>query len=407
MMKVRRLYVWLFVTTLVTCASCETDGPDDYKNYFIKYYGGDGNQEAKDFVVNDDGTIIILGTFIETNGYSRLYIVKTDAHGNQLWTKKIGSNSEVAQDMELIKSGPDAGRVVLLSNVKKNEADSLAIRLTIVSQDGDSLKSTLFNKLESQHGLSITALNDGGYYVVGNTTDTDAALNTELPFGVNDVEDELVIRFQTDWNISTFYQIGRSSIASGIKIFQVGSDFYYAGYWDAVELPSGSNESNFFFRKFVDNPNSVATLYVGDKTENEFLTSVAKGFSGSYLAVGTRVTGSKAIVAARVNSSFQTAGSMQLVLSNAESVEVAASGSGDYLVVGNQIGVGGVRDICLIRVDADGGEIFKMKFGASNNDDVASDVYELANGDILILGTMELVNQKKIALIKIKADGSF
>lgn len=406
-MKVRRLYVWLFVTTLVTCASCETDGPDDYKNYFIKYYGGDGNQEAKDFVVNDDGTIIILGTFIETNGYSRLYIVKTDAHGNQLWTKKIGSNSEVAQDMELIKSGPDAGRVVLLSNVKKNEADSLAIRLTIVSQDGDSLKSTLFNKLESQHGLSITALNDGGYYVVGNTTDTDAALNTELPFGVNDVEDELVIRFQTDWNISTFYQIGRSSIASGIKIFQVGSDFYYAGYWDAVELPSGSNESNFFFRKFVDNPNSVATLYVGDKTENEFLTSVAKGFSGSYLAVGTRVTGSKAIVAARVNSSFQTAGSMQLVLSNAESVEVAASGSGDYLVVGNQIGVGGVRDICLIRVDADGGEIFKMKFGASNNDDVASDVYELANGDILILGTMELVNQKKIALIKIKADGSF
>lgn len=406
-MKVRRLYVWLFVTTLVTWTSCETDGPDDYKNYFIKYYGGDGNQEAKDFVVNDDGTIIILGTFIETNGYTRLYIVKTDAHGNQLWTKKIGSNSEVAQDMELIKSGPDAGRVVLLSNVKKNEADSLAIRLTIIGQDGDSLKSTLFNKLESQHALSITALNDGGYYVVGNTTDTDAALNTELPFGVNDVEDELVIRFQSDWNTSTFYQIGRSSIASGIKIFQVGSDFYYAGYWDAVELPSGSNESNFFFRKFVDNPNSVATLYVGDKTENEFLTSVAKGFSGSYLAVGTRVTGSKAIVAARVNSSFQTAGSMQLVLSNAESVEVAASGSGDYLVVGNQIGVGGVRDICLIRADADGGVIFKMKFGASNNDDVASDVCELANGDILILGTMELVNQKKMALIKIKADGSF
>lgn len=399
--------MWLFVTTLVTWTSCETDGPDDYKNYFIKYYGGDGNQEAKDFVVNDDGTIIILGTFIETNGYTRLYIVKTDAHGNQLWTKKIGSNSEVAQDMELIKSGPDAGRVVLLSNVKKNEADSLAIRLTIIGQDGDSLKSTLFNKLESQHALSITALNDGGYYVVGNTTDTDAALNTELPFGVNDVEDELVIRFQSDWNTSTFYQIGRSSIASGIKIFQVGSDFYYAGYWDAVELPSGSNESNFFFRKFVDNPNSVATLYVGDKTENEFLTSVAKGFSGSYLAVGTRVTGSKAIVAARVNSSFQTAGSMQLVLSNAESVEVAASGSGDYLVVGNQIGVGGVRDICLIRADADGGVIFKMKFGASNNDDVASDVCELANGDILILGTMELVNQKKMALIKIKADGSF
>ncbi|CAN0475857.1 unnamed protein product, partial [Phaeothamnion confervicola] len=46
-------------------------------------------------------------------------------------------------------------------------------------------------------------------------------------------------------------------------------------------------------------------------------------------------------------------------------------------------------------------------FGAANNDDTASAIEELDNGDLLVLGTMELVNQKKMALIKIKANGSF
>lgn len=413
MMKVRRLYVWLFVTTLVTGTSCETDGPDDYKNYFIKYYGGDGNQEAKDFVVNDDGTIIMLGTSFETfenQEFTRLYLVKTDAEGNQLWAKKLGTTLEQAQDVELITAGPDAGKLVILSNVKKNSSDSIAIRLMVVSQDGDSIKSKLFNQLESQRARSITSLADGGYYVVGNTTDTDAALNTDLPLGVVDVDDELVIKFESDWNNNSFYQIGRSSIASGMKIFQVGGEFYYAGYWDAIELAGGINESNFFFRKFTNDPSSVSTLYVGSKSENEFLTSIVKSFAGGYLAVGTKVATSKSIVAAKINSSFSAAGSMQNVLQNAESINVASSGSGGYWIVGNQIGVGNVRDIVLIGIDADGNVNSSraiVKFGATNNDDVASSVYELPTGDVLILGTMELVNQRKMALIKVKSNGSF
>ncbi|MFN8334298.1 MAG: hypothetical protein U0U09_04170 [Cyclobacteriaceae bacterium] len=413
MRKGKLLSSLLLVLSFAWFLSCETNGPDDYKNYFVKYYGGDGHQEAKDFVVNDDGSIIMLGTSIDGDDITRLYLVKTDIEGNVIWQRKIGSTAERAQDIELITSGPDAGKVILLSNIKKNSADSTAIRLTVVNQDGDSLKSKLFNQLESQRASSVTALTGGGYYVVGNTTDTDAALNTDLPFGVTDIEDELVIKFEADWNTSTFYQIGRSSIGSGIKVFQVGSEFYYAGYWDAIELPTGANESNFFFRRFLDNPNSVSTLYVGDKIDDEFLTGIAKGFAGSYLAVGTKVTTSKSIVAAKINSSFSSAGSVQTILQNAESVSITSSISGGYLIVGNQIGVGNVRDIVLVYVDADGivdtskGQSSKEKFGASNNDDVASNVYELQNGDILILGTMELVNQKKMALIKIKANGSF
>lgn len=69
----------LFVLFLATFLSCETEGPENYKNHFIKYYGGDGDQEAKDFVINSDGTVVMLGTSYETNGNTRIYLVKADA----------------------------------------------------------------------------------------------------------------------------------------------------------------------------------------------------------------------------------------------------------------------------------------------------------------------------------------
>lgn len=385
--------------------SCETEGPDDYKKHFIKYYGGDGNQEAKDFVVNADGTTIMLGTFIETNEDTRLYVVKADVEGNIIWSKKLGSTNESAQDIELITNGTDAGNLVLLSNIKKNEADSTAIRLTIINQAGDSIKSRLFNTLRSQRAKSVTPLTDGGYFVVGNTTDTDGALNTDIN---PDFEDELTIRYENNWNNSTFYRIGRSSIGSGVKIFQAGTDFYYAGYWNAIELPGGQKESNFFFRKFIDNPNLVPTLYIGNKDKEEFLVSIAQGASGNYMAVGTDISSlSRSLVAARVGSNFQTAGSMVTVSPNAEGVAVTSSGSGDFLILGNEIGTGSLRNISLIKVNDNAQPVFRVTFGASNNDDTGSAVLELPNGDILILGTMQLVNQKKMALIKVKANGSF
>ena len=406
-MKVRRLYVWLFVTTLVTCASCETDGPDDYKNYFIKYYGGDGNQEAKDFVVNDDGTIIILGTSIESSEVTRLYIVKTDPEGNVLWQKKIGSESESAQDIELITAGADAGNVVLLSNVKKNEADSTAIRLTIVSQNGDSLKSKYFDFLASQKAKSVTPLDDGGLYVGGNTTDTDAAKNTFLT--IPDVEDALIIKFESDWNNYDIEQIGSSSITAVVQIIKQPNSIIFASYSDELLGAETFYESNFVFRK-IENNNEI-TLAVEDPSRvSEFLVGISKGLFGDYLSTGTQQveSGVTRIYAARINSGFTTVLEQGIVVgpNRGEAVSVTRSKDGNFWIVGNEVLAGG-RNIWVGKIGTQLNVTNTYRFGAANNDDTASGIKELENGDLLILGTMELVNQKKIALIKIKADGSF
>jgi hypothetical protein len=398
--------------------SCDTESNVDpvYKNTFVKYYGEDGNQEGKDLITNNDGTIIILGTTTSPGGSKRMYLAKTDADGTIIWERKLGeiARDEVAQDIEPIIAGPDAGNYVVMSSVVKSIADSLAIRLTIVSPDGDSLRSELINRYESQSGKSITPLSDGTYFISGNVLNADT-LNVDLP--IFDIEDVLVIRVPNTLvpNSTDYFRIGLSSLGSGVRIFEGSSpDFYYAGYSDELigsESVTTDYELNFVFRKFTTDPGSVSSVYTGDPgiEDNEEMSSIAKSGSGlSYLAVGTRTDGSgnKTIVASTANVNFTAANSMQNLLIGAEGISVSASGATQFLVVGNKINPGG-RDIWLSKVDITLNSIFAVTFGGSNNDDTASAVAELPNGDIVVLGTMELTNQKKIALIKLKSNGSF
>lgn len=418
-MKSQVNYSLIVLVASFLWVSCDTESTVDpvYKDTFIKYYGEDGDQEGKDLVVNNDGTIIILGTSTSPGGLKRMYLAKTDGEGTIIWERKLGeiSRDEIAQDIEPIIAGPDAGNYIVMSSVVKSIADSLAIRLTIVSPDGDSLKSELINRYESQSGKSITPLSDGTYFISGNVLNADT-LNVDLP--IFDIEDVLVIRVPSSLvpnPVADYFRIGLSSLGSGVKIFEGPSpDFYYAGYSDELigsESVATDYELNFVFRKFITDPSSVSSVYAGDPgiEDNEEMSSIAKSGSGlSYLAVGTRTDGSgnKTIVASTANVNFTAANSMQNLLVGAEGISASASGATSFLVVGNKINPGG-RDIWLSKVDITLNPIFAVTFGGSNNDDTASAVAELPNGDIVVLGTMELTNQKKIALIKLKSNGGF
>ena len=55
MRRISLLYILVWV---IVCA-CDTAGNVDpvFQDFFIKYYGEDGNQEAVDMLVNADGSI--------------------------------------------------------------------------------------------------------------------------------------------------------------------------------------------------------------------------------------------------------------------------------------------------------------------------------------------------------------
>lgn len=401
---------------LITCDTKNNVEPT-FKNYFIRYYGEDGNHEAKDFVVTNDGGVIIVGT--ETVGQSqRMYVLKTDLEGNQLWSKTFGSTTnERVQDIEPIISGVDASNFVILSNWAKPGADSLAMRLTVVSTNGDSLKSFAINIFESQEGNSVTPLQSGEYLVAGKVSNADT-LNAELP-GVIDRDDLLSVRVNSSLTaVTEFDRVGRSSEGANIKVFEANNYIYTVGY--SNESISGTPTAvedglNFFFRSLSPPPTSTLTTdYAGTTSERQVMRSVSRTSTGLFFAIGDQTdltdnpSSSRAFAVRAIGSVANVDRSRVIFGSNARAVAISSTSSFDQLVLLNSIESSEQRNIVLLKINIELDEVLSVSFGAPNNDDRGAAVAELPNGDILILGTMELAGQQdKIALIKIRADGTF
>lgn len=403
------------VLAVVLSVSCETEGPDDFKSHFIKYYGGDGEQEAKDFLVNADGSVVMVGSSIEPTGDKKVFVVKADEYGKEIWSLTFGgATDESGQNVQRITSGTEAGNYLIVSNAQKSVEDSLAIRLTIVSDTGDSLRSFLIDRYESQEAKSITTLSTGEYLLTGTVKNTDT-LNAEL-IGVFDLEDSFNMVIGSDFSLVSSERFGTSTVAAGIKILDRANSVNYALYTDEWTGAESTYESNFVFRRYDKGTNSKLSFYAGVDDRNEFLADIDQSGIGEYLAVGTQVSpvsNFTGIYACRINSTFLNVlnqGTISGSPAQSEGVAVTrALDNGFFWVLGNEVRAGGTdRDIWIGKVNASNlTAVFSKKIGALNNNDTGAKILQLDNGDVLILGTMELVNQKKMALIKIKGDGSF
>ncbi|MFN3840834.1 MAG: hypothetical protein ACK4RF_09005 [Cyclobacteriaceae bacterium] len=392
--------------------SCDTESTVNpyYQKYFIKYYGEDGDQEAVDLVANPDGSIIIVGNTRLSVSSNTMFVVKTDAEGNVEWQRRLGVNNESAKDVEPILAGPDAGNFVVLSDVRRPLVDSVDIRLTIISPAGDSLRSVLYTQYESKFGKSVTNTPDGGYLVSGLVLRADTT-NVELP-GLIDRNDVLHVKFSSTLSVIYTDRIGGSSLGSGIRSFESLTSRFQAEYTDELDVNTPGDlvyESNFVFRNLDLSTNIQKTFYAGNPNLNEEMAGISTSPSGNFLAVGTQFTtsGSKRLYAALVINNFNLVQDQRVIgPDNLEGVNVCSAGGSKFIVVGNKIGPGG-RNIWVARVDTGLNVEFEIQFGGSTNNDRASAVTELPSGDILVLGTMDLSNQDKIALIKLKANGQF
>lgn len=403
----------IFIGLLILVSTCITDDGDTYKKYFIKYYGMDGDHEAADMAVNADGTIVLLGTieFPANSGIKRIYLVKVGEQGNTLWEKVLGGSSENAKDIEPISFGTYAGGYLITTNTF-NVLGIPVFKVLRLGSDGNKIDSVVFEQYESQFSNSITSLADGGFIVTGNTADT-SALPSETIEPLVDLQDLISVRFDEGRTINPLWKgpFGGESRVMGVKIIEgAANEFYFAGFSDKKAFTGDTNNDyNFWFTALSANGDPLADFH-SSQNQNEILSGIAKSPSGIFLAVGTLTNGTNPskLYAATINSNFTSIDNEGTTISidDLEGVAVCSSGVGEFLVLGNKIEPGG-RNIWIAKVDRNLTAEFELIFGGANNDDTGSTVAELPNGDIVILGTMNLVNQNKIALIKLNANGEF
>ncbi len=407
------------------------------ENYFVKYYGEEGEQTGVDFVVNPDGTIVMVGNTERPGVLSQIYVVKVDANGHELWNRKFGlpDKKDWVKDVEL---HPD-GRIVIVGETEM-EVGNKDVYIRTISQDGVPLDS-------ARHGLkkgsietdeevnSVSIINGGagfsaGFIVTGSTTNVVTA-------DARDLHDALFLRFDgglvrikesgpdpiSIWGPPSY---GYNSDDIAYKSVEVdASTIYVFGYSNRI---TGSYNGDYNFWYFALSGNATPKLnenYIGKASENEQLTSVEIANSNlgiRYILSGTAASSGTVqsyVVGLSSQLSFDTPdirleNNSTVLAANPNDllkVKVIGSINGSFLSISSDSRIGNQGfNIALTRLNGNAIRQSEPLIFGGEGDDFAGSVAELPNGRILLMGTMTIgqsstAGQKKMVLLKLNSEG--
>lgn len=398
--------------------ACDTDkniDPPD-ETHFVKYYGTDENESGVDLIVQQDGTAILLGKSL--SGDKRIYLVKVDDRGEIIWEEYLGDDTDIAKDIE---PTPDGNFIVLSDYLESfNNYD---LKLIKVDADGDSIDGEVFGFSGSENSSAITPISDGGFIVAGTA---EYSIVVE-PGTINDVSD--MFHFRCDQNLDFTNLIwedgyGKGSIDGATKVFEEASGrFSVFGYTngDHGNFTSGKIAVQYFSLSPAGLPTNQEN-YLGDfnqDVKSNHVIKVPPSMGSGYFILATRFsnTGSVSIYVSKLRSSLNFDPQDELLneeiplglgVQAFEAVSATASENADgqgFLLLANETLLNGRTNISLSKIDQLGNVLWYVSLGSEERDDRAAAVAELPDGRILVLGTVAIGDQTKMALFKLNSKG--
>jgi hypothetical protein len=413
----------ILVLTLVFLffASCDSDKNIDppEKNFFIKYYGLDGDQSAADLFVADDG-MLLLGTS-QLGSEKRIYLVKVDFDGNLLWQKLLGGPADVARDIEPTNDG----NYIILSTYEKT-VDDHDVKLITVSPDGNKIDSVVYGSPKKDSPNSVTPLLDNGFIVTGGTQYDTSDFNPEDPEAYSNIF-HFRCNASLDFDKVNWYELygATAQFEVGTKVIQESANrFYVFGYSSQFHNGRGSDDGKLNLLYYLIGGGGTINsqpAFLGDfnqETRSAYVLQVPPELGGGIFQVGTRknTTGTETLQVSKLRSplQFNTTDDEQfdkeldIVPRAIEAVSAAASVAGQegFLVLSEEVRNLDTKNLLLQKITLQGTHQWTVSLGSEEENDEAAAVIELPNGKIIVLGTVELGdNQSKVALFKLNANG--
>jgi len=154
-----------------------------------KTFGGTSYDEGRSVQQTSDGGYIIVGTTYSYGpGLCNLWLIKTDAAGNEEWSKTFGLGGASSSGGYSVQQTSDGGYIIAGYIYSAVDADLWLIKTDAA---GNEEWSKTFGGTGNDYGYSVQQTSDGGYIIVGKTTSygaggadlwlikTDAAGNEE------------------------------------------------------------------------------------------------------------------------------------------------------------------------------------------------------------------------------------
>ncbi|MCX6641076.1 MAG: T9SS type A sorting domain-containing protein [bacterium] len=158
-------------------------------------FGGSGSDWGLSVQqTTDGGYIIVGGTRSYGAGYDDVYLIKTDANGNSVWTRTFGGSDN---DCGYSVQQTSDGGYVIAGGTYSYGTGSYDVYLIKTDANGDSVWTRTFGGSNYDFGSSVQQTADGGYIIGGGTvsfgagnsdvylikTDAEGNLNWQHTFG--------------------------------------------------------------------------------------------------------------------------------------------------------------------------------------------------------------------------------
>jgi hypothetical protein len=229
-------------------------GPGEWGNIFLfkmtqsgevlwyKTYGGNGYEDAGNIIQTSDGGFILTGTSESyTNGGKDIFIVKTDADGNQMWTKNYGSTSD---EIGVASAEVPGQGYVIAANRLDTETNNYAAYLLMVNHEGDTIWTKSPGNVMGNYVHDVLVTQNNNIVFAGQVQDSignEVKLNAWY-FKMNPAGEILFNKTIGMWADEQFYCLTQGG----------NGDLFFAGQTESICVDYTTFEDLYLVRTDLD-----------------------------------------------------------------------------------------------------------------------------------------------------------
>jgi hypothetical protein len=337
---------------------------------FEKWIGG-GDEDLGEFVrqTTDGGYIITGYTVSYASGDAFVYLIKTDAFGDTLWTRIYGDSLE--NYGRSVQQTTDSGYIIVGS--KQSTASNFDVWLIKTDSLGDTLWTKTFGNAYDDDGYSVQQTTDGGYIIVAWTslyaagdfwlikTDASGNITWTKNYGGSDSE---------------YTQYGQQTSDGGYVI--AGYTYSYGAGNQDFYLVKTNASGDTSWTKTYGGAGSDLCYCVQQTTDSGYILT---GYTNSYGA------GADDVWLVKTNASGDTIWTKTFGGSSSDhGKSVQQTDDGGYVITGMTYSYGvGEDDVWIIKTDSNGDTLWTKTYGGASFD-WSSSVQQTTDGGYIVSG---------------------
>ncbi|HTW90478.1 MAG TPA: hypothetical protein VMH22_02075 [bacterium] len=339
-------------------------------------YGGTNHDEGRSVQQTADGGYVIVGyTTSFGAGGADVYLIKTDAEGDTLWTRTYGGTRDDWGNC--VQQTSDGGYIVAGWTASFG-AGNRDVYLVKTNASGDTLWTRTYGGVNEDEGNSVRQTADGGYVVAGHT----------YSFGAEHGD---VYIIKTDAQGDTLWSriYGGSSYDEGNSVQQTTDGGYIAAGYTYSFGGGTPTTCNVYLVRTNASGDTLWTNTYGDSLDDRG-SSVQQTADSGYIITGFTCSfgaGGGDVYLIKTNAQGDTLWTRTYGGRNEdEGYSVRQTADSGYIITGFTSSFGaGSGDVYLIKTNAQGDTLWTRTYGGANDDEGYS-VQQTADSGYIITG---------------------